>query len=158
MYLSAFFVSKMCQNVGCYIYMCNSQASVITNWRHFHFSSKWQLYYFHCYVQNGLCQIKIRAIHTQWMKLHINFVQRLYTKLSPSSYVHGCIQHVCFHAYYCKRGAPYKSLHNSWSTLKALIHFQTQSYDPISCNGKPREQTSEIMHHAISLVHFTGFP
>ena len=40
--------------------------------------------------------------------------------------------------------------------LQALIHFRTQSDDPISCYGKPVERTNEIAYPLISLVHYTG--
>ena len=41
--------------------------------------------------------------------------------------------------------------------LQALIHFRTQSDDPISCYGKPVERTNEIAYHAKSLARSIGF-
>ena len=41
--------------------------------------------------------------------------------------------------------------------LKASIHFLTQSWDLISCYGKPVAQTIEIILRPISLICSTGF-
>ena len=45
----------------------------------------------------------------------------------------------------------------SRSTPKAPIHSLTQLFDPVSCYGKPVEQTSEIGLEMIQLVRSTGF-
>ena len=42
--------------------------------------------------------------------------------------------------------------------IKVWIHCQTQFDGPISCQGKPMEQTTEIMYPLIPLVHFSSFP
>ena len=97
--------------------------------------------------------------HTHKHRVHLPiFEAKMLSEVRLSLWVLNNIKWNYHNCFLGRRGIV--TFHYFWhlpSLPKALIHFQTQSDDPISCHGKPLEWTNEIVYPMISLVRSTGF-